>query len=808
MVLKKVTSLTSSIGNISVGTSDIGSTASANYFGSAISSAGKSLQQRVKQNTQPSFESDSEYKRFKSIDTILSAIDTDDGRRQRTENRNKFLEYAEGYGPEMYARVKSDNESYLKVFEAKEYSSAQDKAIANIISLGKSKILDDVDILNSDPDLFYESLKQEGFDFGGMFSNESLQKAFGYNDQQFEDFLNSKKAIKLNTDLNNMRIASLEEYSTKIENEQTLLRKANFEFNVNEGIKTQTLGDSKIENINNILQYRKDVMQGSYPEVWSPEDGAFNTTTFDNKISQYVATELIVGALDTENPEQALNILQNMFTTRQGGIVINGKEVTYDNLVGGFDKAIVDSLEVAVKKLVATSLDDQRYLRIKKGLETDKAVSTEDVNFFVSKTIEEVNEYILTLDNTNLSIAIEAALYINTIIPSGNGTANTRNKIYKEQAGKLLELMRRGPEDAKIVLDALNDAEIKNKISYDRQMSDENSELKALREAYRDSNLQDKETFNEFYQRYNSSEESTSYFAQNTGVVLRGDQLTAKIFSVVTDKITDSLESLIETGTFFERKKLDGNIDEALLFGEGMMPMPVSFDANEKPNFSSKAVMKSAKEKIFTNPTFINYLNKEIKLRIRLGGADSGKSLEKIAEGVLNDAVEQFGYTDFHTSGFITRKEISAMQEILLNKDDELNLLKKLVDPDQIKGFTHASGTPLRVEDLEFGKHLRFVTHSEVIIPVIGEDGEPIEGSGQQKLLFKVVAVGDTGAFSPLKDRNGDTIFIHNPLGKRVDNQDVTLDLNTFDKKRLKEKARIRNTVKLGATGYPVIPGI
>ena len=40
MALKKVTSLTSSIGNISVGTSDIGSTASASYFGSAVSNAG------------------------------------------------------------------------------------------------------------------------------------------------------------------------------------------------------------------------------------------------------------------------------------------------------------------------------------------------------------------------------------------------------------------------------------------------------------------------------------------------------------------------------------------------------------------------------------------------------------------------------------------------------------------------------------------------------------------------------------------------------------------------------------------------
>ena len=57
MALKKVTSLTSSIGNISVGTSDIGSTASANYFGSAVSNAGKSLQQKVRQSiaTQNSF---------------------------------------------------------------------------------------------------------------------------------------------------------------------------------------------------------------------------------------------------------------------------------------------------------------------------------------------------------------------------------------------------------------------------------------------------------------------------------------------------------------------------------------------------------------------------------------------------------------------------------------------------------------------------------------------------------------------------------------------------------------------------------
>ena len=81
MVLKKVTSLTSSIGNISVGTSDIGSTASANYFGSAVSNAGKSLQQKVRQSiaTQNSFESDPEYKRFKSRNTILSQVNTADG---------------------------------------------------------------------------------------------------------------------------------------------------------------------------------------------------------------------------------------------------------------------------------------------------------------------------------------------------------------------------------------------------------------------------------------------------------------------------------------------------------------------------------------------------------------------------------------------------------------------------------------------------------------------------------------------------------------------------------------------------------
>ena len=286
MALKKVTSLTSSIGNISVGTSDIGSTASASYFGSAVSNAGKSLQQKVRQSiaTQNSFESDPEYKRFKSRNTILSQVNTADGITKQIENWNNQITYARESGNEdMLKRSISDFEAQKEVFAARKTNALQNTAIANITNNAVSKIMNQEETLNKDPGLFFTALETEGLDFGLLYSNKELKEALGLNDEQYDDWLLTKAARDLDQTLNNKRIASLKKYNENQEKIQMNENKNNFKIQLPDYFKGKLdEGASVTSNFKNLKQAYIDTVKGN--GIYRPEThGTLDITTLDRE---------------------------------------------------------------------------------------------------------------------------------------------------------------------------------------------------------------------------------------------------------------------------------------------------------------------------------------------------------------------------------------------------------------------------------------------------------------------------------------------------------------------------------------------
>lgn len=780
MALKKVTSLTSSIGNISVGTSDIGSTASANYFGSAVSNAGKSLQQKVRQSiaTQNSFESDPEYKRFKSRNTILSQVNTADGIAKQIENWNNQITYARESGNEdMLKRSISDFEAQKEVFAARKTNALQNTAIANITNNAVSKIMNQEETLNKDPGLFFTALETEGLDFGLLYSNKELKEALGLNDEQYDDWLLTKAARDLDKTLNNKRIASLKKYNENQEKIQMNENKNNFKIQLPDYFKGKLDEEASVtNNLQNLKQAYIDTVEGN--GIYRPEThGTLDITTLDREYGSQLSDLIVDYATRSEKPEEAYNIITNFLEERSGSINLNGQDITYKEFTEFLPENVEESLIADIKNNV--SVAQGNYLKNKQNeiMTSGENANRNALSYSVvdARTKEHLEKLQVLIAESNLPTEQVMMEITNIITSTKVGDFSTMGVVTESIASFIIEKALSGTaEDFNATMGLLQSS-----MRFSRQEGVEWNFASVGNDGKIPADI--KKLQDIFYKWNQSSFVDTAGVGNDLANVFSEIKMGDYRINVFNPELGDTgmgriASSAVETiYDDYENKLLKMTTDR--FFGPNFEKLRTDLSSEEFRNL------------IRTNSKLNGYIKEQVEYRLKNNiHADSPS---EIIDKVVNDIENNFVFASVASGGFITKQEATYMNT--LNFEEDIKDLKLQLDNRVLNNIVYTDdndrSATLRKEDFELGKNIFIETFAEGIDSSTGE------------VIYEFVytySQNSGGMSMPIKDSDGLIIVSEARLPKQ-NTSNLTID-------ELNERKKRNDSSEINVVGSAINP--
>ena len=788
MALKKNKSITTSIGNIGVGTSDLGSSATADYFGSALKSGGQNLfttaRSLNKSNTTPnSYTSDPVYVNYIRR---LSIIGNDAPPKAKLTEATKVL----NENPNISLPLRNFLLNDIDAFNQKDTFIIQNQERQNQVDRVMLQFGDQVQQFYNNPtaeqsqqiDLMLESDSSlDMITAFGIIPKEAILKAFNLTEDQLEGWTQTKQGQyyidEVETLVKAYQKGSYEReekaiISTNIDNYNGQVSSA-MDKKLSE--RTSILGGIKI-----IKDFNESERSGA--EVWnSATHGSFPETSFNDAINQGISNFYLGVVNNSENPAQTNADLAQLIVNRSGEITIGEETITYKDITEGLKESQQESLLTDLgKKLTAntTSIIKQEITAILENAKSDlTAISADDIDLVLKPKIEQL------MRNVSINGMTPKAMFgvLSDIISvNSEGTISTQGIITPAIAQLIIRVATSGEVgnfndvmqlfsnlESKAFIDSKGEPGegITSIHAFNFSSTDatgrQHKEVKRLQELFyvwRQATLMngmgETTSMSEVYERVKGINIEGSLFNSDNVDVTMSDTAESIFNSIMKDGL--------DLGPFYQGRGSNYK-GSKIPFTEGYT-LPIYRKTNSI-DYSLFENYDQVKNMLNSNNALQNYVRDEVKMKLI---QNSGESAGEIRDEILSNVNKNFTFTPVSAQGFITNQQLIYIKETDLFVDNE-DLRTRINKADLKNQFE--DGAPIRPRDLKIGKNVYMEARGEGVLP---------NGNTFMDFTYTFNRNG-TGVGSPIRDDNGDLI-----INRVVISRDRAKALSTAELRQLK----------------------
>ena len=788
MALKKNKSITTSIGNIGVGTSDLGSSATADYFGSALKSGGQNLFTTARSlnksnSTQNSYTSDPVYVNYIRR---LSILGNDAPAKLKVMEATKVL----NENPNMSLPLKTFFLNDIDSYNQKDTLIIQNQERKNQVDRVMLQFGDQVQQFYNNPtaiqseqvDLLLDS--ESSFDMitaFGIIPKEAILKAFNLTDAQLEDWTQTEQGQYYVDEIETL-VSGYQKASYKRE-EKALISEnvANYNGQVSSKIDRLLSKSTSILDGQKIINNFND-LERSGAGVWnSASHGTFNEVAFNDAMNQGISNFYLGVVNNSENPAQTNADLAQLIVNRSGEITIGEETITYKGITEGLRESQQESLLTDLGKKLSSNTTSIIKQEITAILESDKsdltAISADDIDLVLKDKLDQLmrNVSINGMEpkaafgvladiikvnsagtiSTQGIITPEIAKIINRMATSGeSGNFNDVMQLFSNLESQAFIDAKGEPGEGVTSIHAFN-------FSSTDAMGRQHKEVKRLQEllyVWRQATLMngmgDTTSLNEVYERVKGIELEGSLFNRDNINKDMGDTTTA-IFNSIMKEGLDLGPYYQGRGTNYKGSRIP--------FTNGY-ELPIFRDNNaiDYRIFTSNDKIENMLD---TNNALQNYIRDEVRMKLI---QNSGESKRDIQEEVLNNINKNFTFTPIASQGFITNQQLIYIKETDLFKDNAD--LRNEINPSDLKN-QFEDGAPIQKKDLKIGVNVYMEARGEGVLA---------NGDTFMEFTYTFNRNG-TGVGNPIRSKNGNLV-----INRVVINKDRAKRLNKAELRQLK----------------------
>ena len=788
MALKKNKSITTSIGNIGVGTSDLGSSATADYFGSALKSGGQNLFTTARSlnksnSTENSYTSDPIYKNYIRRMSILG---NDAPAHLKLIEARKVLDE----NPKMTTALKNFFLNDIDAYDQKDTLIKQDQERQNQVDRVILQFGEPLQQFFNNPtaeqsaqmDLMLESDSSlDMITAFGIIPKEAILKAFNLTEDQLEGWTQTKQGQYYIDEVETL-VAAYQKGSYEREEKAIISQNvANYNGQVSSAIGRELNKSTSIKDGQKIINNFNE-RERSGAGVWnSASHGTFQEVAFNDAMNQAISNFYLGVVNNSENPAQTGADLAQLIINRSGEITIGEETITYKSITEGLRESQQESLLTDLGKKIkgnTTSIIKQEITAILESNESDlTAISTENIDLVLKDKLEQLmrNISINGMDakaafsviadiisfNSEGTISTQGiitpaiAQIINRMATSGEvGNFNDVMQLFSNLESKAFIDSKGEPGDGISSIHAFN-------FSSTDSMGRQHKEVKRLQEllyVWRQATLMngmgETTSISEVYERVKGIELEGSLFNSNNVDINMSDTATAIFNSVMTEGLN--------LGPYYQGRGSNYKGSNIPFTNDYVLPI---FRNNNSIDYRIVTSNDQIENMINSNNALQNYVRDEVRMKLI---QNSGESSGEIRDEILNNVNKNFTFTPVASQGFITNQQLIFIKETNL-LEDNATLRNKINKADLKSQFE--DGAPIRPEDLKIGINVYMEARGEGVLA---------NGDTFMEFTYTFNRNG-TGVGNPIRDENGDLI-----INRVVISRDKTKRLSTAELRQLK----------------------
>lgn len=788
MALKKNKSITTSIGNIGVGTSDLGSSATADYFGSALKSGGQNLFTTARSlnksnTTESSYTSDPIYVHYQRRLSILGA---DAPAEYKAAEASRIL----NENPNMGFPLRNYLQNDVDAFNTKDVLIKQDQERKNQVDRVMLQFGEPLQQFFNNPtaeqsaqmDLMLESDSSlDMITAFGIIPKEAILKAFNLTEDQLEDWTQTKQGQYYIDEVETL-VKAYQKGSYEREEKAIISQNvANYNSQISSEINRLLSKSTSILDGQKIV-YNFNEKERSGAGVWnSASHGTFNEVAFNDAMNQAISNFYLGVVNNSENPAQTNADLAQLIVNRSGEITIGEETITYKDITEGLRESQQESLLTDLGKKLSSNTTSIRKQEITAILESDKsdltAISAENIDLVLKDKLEEITRKISINGITPKAVL---GVVADLISINSEGTMSTQGIITPEIA-KIINRIATSGESGnfndimKIFSNLESQAFIDSKgefgegitsihafnFSSTDSMGRQHKEVKRLQEllyVWRQATLMngmgDTTSVSEVYERVKGIELEGSLFNRDNVDIDMSDTTKAIFNSIMKDGL--------DLGPYYQGRGSNYK-GSNIPFTDGYV-LPI-FRNNDSIDYRIVTSKDQIENMLDSNNALQNYIRDEVRMKLI---QNSGESPKEIEAEVLNNINKNFTFTPVASQGFITNQQLIFIKETNLLEDNAD--LRSLINTADLKN-QFEDGAPIRLEDLKIGLNVYMEPRGEGVLA---------NGDTFMEFTYTFNRNG-TGVGNPIRDNNGKMI-----VNRVVITADKAKRLSTAELRQLK----------------------